>query len=180
MKKEVFISVDIEASGPIPGEYDMLSFGMCRIDQPEVQFYCELQPVSFKFNPKALEVAGFDLEELAKTGLEPATAMQNCTQWLKENLLKSETPIFVGLNASFDWSFMNYYFHKYTGNNPFGVAALDLKSMYLGAFGSTWLETRAKNMIEVLNPESRGNHNALQDAIFQAELFRLIMDKIKH
>lgn len=33
-KKEVFISVDIEASGPIPGEYDLLSIGMCLVDQP--------------------------------------------------------------------------------------------------------------------------------------------------
>src|SRR5690606_12921010 len=109
MKKEVFISVDIEASGPIPGEYDLLSIGMCRIDQPEVQFYCELQPVSFKFHPKALEVSGFHLEDLAKNGTAPATAMQNCAAWLKDNLLKSETPIFVGLNAGFDWSFINYY-----------------------------------------------------------------------
>ena len=35
-KKEVFISVDIEASGPIPGEYDLLSIGMCLVDQPEI------------------------------------------------------------------------------------------------------------------------------------------------
>lgn len=178
MKKEVFISVDIEASGPIPGEYDLLSIGMCRIDQPEAQFYCELKPVSFKFNAKALEVAGFHLQDLAKNGTDPATAMQNCAAWLNDNLLNAETPIFVGLNAGFDWSFINYYFHKYTGHNPFGVASLDIKSMYFGAFGSHWFETRAKHMSKVLNPKTHGNHHALQDAIFQAELFHLMLQHL--
>jgi len=78
-KKEVFISVDIEASGPIPGEYDLLSIGMCFVDQPEIQFYCELQPASFKADTKALAVTGFNLEDLTKNGIDPTTAMQNCT-----------------------------------------------------------------------------------------------------
>ncbi|OTG39935.1 hypothetical protein B7G60_14500 [Staphylococcus aureus] len=86
---------------------------------------------------------------------------------------------FCGLNAGFDWSFMNYYFHKFIGHNPFGVSSLDIKSLYMGAFGGRWSETRAKNIIEVLKPQSRGNHNALQDAIFQAELFHLILKQIQ-
>ncbi|MGB9037337.1 MAG: 3'-5' exonuclease, partial [Acinetobacter calcoaceticus] len=28
-KKEIFISVDVETSGPIPGIYDLLSIGAC-------------------------------------------------------------------------------------------------------------------------------------------------------
>ena len=32
-KKEVFISVDVETSGPIPGDYDLLSIGMCLVDK---------------------------------------------------------------------------------------------------------------------------------------------------
>ncbi|ENW99960.1 hypothetical protein F899_02146 [Acinetobacter sp. CIP 101934] len=178
-KKEVFISVDIEASGPIPGEYDLLSIGMCLVDQPEIQFYCELKPVSHKADPKALAVSGFNLEDLTKNGIDPTTAMQNCATWLEQHLSKSETPIFVGLNAGFDWSFMNYYFHKFIGHNPFGVSSLDIKSLYMGAFGGRWSDTRAKNIIEILKPQSRGNHNALQDAIFQAELFRLILKQIQ-
>ena len=40
--------------------------------------------------------------------------------------------MFVGFNASFDWSFVNWYFHKFVGTNPFGVAALDIKAYYMG------------------------------------------------
>jgi len=41
--------------------------------------------------------------------------------------------VFVGFNALFDWSFVNYYLHRYPGENLFGFAALDIKSMYMGA-----------------------------------------------
>jgi ribonuclease T len=33
--KEIFISVDIESSGPIPGEYSLLSIGACLLSDPE-------------------------------------------------------------------------------------------------------------------------------------------------
>jgi hypothetical protein len=29
IEKEIFVSVDVEASGPIPGKYSMLSIGAC-------------------------------------------------------------------------------------------------------------------------------------------------------
>jgi hypothetical protein len=50
-------------------------------------------------------------------------------------------PVFVGFNAAFDWSFVNYYFQRYLGENPFGFAALDIKSLYMGATGCAWEET---------------------------------------
>ncbi|MGL1984483.1 3'-5' exonuclease, partial [Escherichia coli] len=31
IKKEIFISVDIEASGPVPGKYSLLSIGACLV-----------------------------------------------------------------------------------------------------------------------------------------------------
>ena len=98
----------------------------------------------------------------------------------KQNLNESETPVFVGFNVGFDWSFINYYFHKYLGRNPFGFTALDIKSLYMGAFGGNWSDTKSSKMIERLRPSIDSNHNALQDALFQAELFRLILKKSAH
>lgn len=46
LKDEEFISVDIEASGPIPGEYSMLSIGACQVDNIDNAFYVELRPIS--------------------------------------------------------------------------------------------------------------------------------------
>ena len=87
---------------------------------------------------------------------------------------EGNTLVFVGFNAPFDWSFVNYYFHKYIGKNPFGFAALDIKAYYMGATGCAWSETRSSRLSEDLKPERHGDHRALHDAQYQAELFRLM------
>jgi len=170
---EVYISVDVEASGPIPGEYSLLSIGACVVYEPERTFECIVKPISDNADPKALEVTGMILADLAVSGLAPDSAMSRFAQWVLE-VSGDGSPIFVGLNASFDWSFINYYFVRYHGSNPFGFAALDIKSLYMGAQRCGWRETRSSDMKRRLNAESSGTHDALEDALFQAELFRLI------
>lgn len=174
IKKEVFISVDIETSGPIPGEYSMLSIGACLVDAPKTTFECILKPLNINADPEALAVTGFTLEELELSGMEPQQAMAELSIWVKKSCGNEGIPVFVGLNAPFDWSFINYYFHRYCGLNPFGFTALDIKAYFMGATGSLWRDARSSVMASYLHPTQRGNHSALQDSIYQAELFRLI------
>ena len=129
-KREVFISVDVETSGPIPGEYSLLMIGACLVDDPGVNFTSKLKPVGDKADPKALAVAGLSLTELAVTGEEPAAAMTRFRDWTDTVCGADGLPVFVGFNAAFDWSFVNYYFHRFVRMNPFGFAALDIKSYY--------------------------------------------------
>ncbi|PNY78791.1 3'-5' exonuclease [Pseudomonas fluorescens] len=177
MSKELYVSVDIEASGPIPGEFSMLSFGACIVGHPEKAIYLELKPDSLKHDPEAVEVTGFDLELLTQTGLEPQEAMQQFAAWVGAVGTDAGKPVFVGLNAPFDWSFVNYYFHKYLGQNPFGFAALDIKAYYMGAFNLAWRETKSSHMAASLNPKRTATHNALDDARYQAELFDLMLQR---
>lgn len=177
-EKEIFVSVDIEASGPIPGKYSMLSIGACLTSNPAEQFSCLLKPISESFVPAALEVTGLSLEKLRDEGLEPRDAMAQFKVWVESLASAGQTVVFVGFNASFDWSFVNYYFHIFLGENPFGIAALDIKSMYFGAADCTWKSTRSSEIEKVVNPESSGNHDALDDAVYQAELFNLIREKL--
>jgi hypothetical protein len=72
--------------------------------------------------------------------------------------------VFVGFNAPFDWSFVNYYFHKYLGSNPFGFSSLDIKAYYMGATGCAWSDTRSSRMSVDLGLHQKGDHNALNDA----------------
>jgi len=58
IKKEIFISVDIEASGPVPGKYNLLSIGACLVSDTDVNFTCELKPITREYIPAALEVTG--------------------------------------------------------------------------------------------------------------------------
>ena len=171
---ERYISVDVETSGPIPGEYSMLSIGACVVGQSGAEFSCRLQPLSRRADPAALAVTGLSLEDLERTGMPPVEGMQQFDEWVRE-LATGAMPVFVGLNAAFDWSFVNYYFHRFLGANPFGFAALDLKSLYMGVTGCSWRDTRSSEMTRMLQPRTRGDHDALNDARAQAELFNLIL-----
>lgn len=173
-ENEIFLSVDVEAAGPIPGEFSLLSIGACNVADPNQTFACQLKPTTRNADPKALEVAGLSLDRLERDGLPPDVAMREFRDWVLRVAAPDGTPVFVGLNAGFDWSFVNYYFQRYLGKNPFGFAPLDIKSMYMGAARSSWGQTRSSEIAIALRPRLRSSHDALQDAQYQAELFRLI------
>lgn len=172
--REIFVSVDVETSGPIPGEYSLLSIGACSVFDPDQGFTCEIKPINDKFDPKALEVAGLSMQDLTRRGLEPETAMKSFSEWLSTLAGHDNMIVFVGFNAPFDWSFVNYYFHRFMGGNPFGFTALDIKALYMGATGASWHDTRSSKIAEHLKPVLIGTHDALHDARYQAEIFRLV------
>ena len=40
--------------------------------------------------------------------------------------------MFISDNNGFDWQFINWYFHHFLGNNPFGFSSTNLGSLYKG------------------------------------------------
>lgn len=44
----------------------------------------------------------------------------------------------------------------------------------MGATGSTWSDTRSSQISKHLSPTGQGDHDALHDAEYRAELFRLV------
>lgn len=175
-QREIFVSVDVETAGPIPGEYSLLSIGACDVDNETRTFSCELKPISRNADPAALAVTGLSLDVLERNGLTPEEAMQRFDVWATGLAPAGESLIFVDFNAPFDWSFVNYYFHRFRGRNPFGFTALDTKAYYMGVTGCDWAETRSSRMAKSLKPSRTSDHKALGDALYQAELFRLIRE----
>jgi DNA polymerase III epsilon subunit-like protein len=178
-KQEVFISVDIETAGPIPGEYSMLTLGACYVDAPANSFFCSFKPINDNFVPAALRVTGLSLAKLAQDGLVAEIAMEQFRAWIASQCTAAHTPVFVGLNAPFDWSFVNYYFHRFASGNPFGFTALDIKALFMGATGCSWHDTRSSAIARRVHPTLKGDHDALHDALYQAELFRLVRELIR-
>lgn len=175
--REIFISVDIEASGPIPGEYNLLSIGACVVGDTARNFYVELVPVNDNYTDKAMATCDLSLSELRHRGTEPRAAMEQFARWVKETAADARA-VLVGFNAPFDWSFVNYYFIKFCGldQNPFGHTALDIKSYYMGAYKTSWMDTSMKRLPPALNaPDRPLVHNALADAIQQAEIFEKLL-----
>jgi len=170
MKPEIYFSVDIESSGPIPGRYSMLSLGACVVGNPEEAFYVELKPISKEFVPDALKVSGFDLERLERDGEPPAKAMEAFRDWV-QTTAGDRKAVFVGFNACYDWQFVNWYFESFTSGNPFGFGGIDIKSYYMGFSGQPWSKTTSSQLPNEFQPDEPQTHNALNDARSQASIF---------
>ncbi len=180
IEKEIptYISVDVEAAGPNPSEFSLLSLGACTIRRPRSTFYVELKPVNDNALPAALEVSDLSLAELAERGLEPREALERFEEWLKHTV-HHERPIFIGFNAPFDWMFVTDYFHRFLGRNPFGYSAIDIKSFYMGLKGVSWEDTSMRKVSPIYLGGRKLSHNALDDAMVQADLFEKMLEELK-
>ncbi|HEV8620106.1 MAG TPA: 3'-5' exonuclease [Nitrospiraceae bacterium] len=173
-KSEVHISVDIEASGPCPPAYSMLSIGACLVGDTATSFYVELRPISEQTVSEAIEVVGKSLEYFAAHGREAKGAMAEFETWVK-SVSHGRSPIFVGFNAAFDWAFINWYFHTYLGRNPFGIGPIDIKSYFMGLKGTSWEDTRSSRIPAMFKGTEKQTHNALDDARSQAQMFERML-----
>jgi hypothetical protein len=125
-----WIMVDVEADGPIPGDYSMVCIGAIVVEPAlDRTFYGRLRPVSDRFVPEALAVSGFSRAQTLAFD-EPLAAMRAFDRWLGE---LGRGPLrFVSDNNGFDWMFVCWYFHHYLGKNPFGFSSTNLGSLYKG------------------------------------------------
>lgn len=172
---ESFISVDVETAGPNPGLYSLLSIGACTVTRPRKTFYVELQPVNENVKPEALLISGLSFEMLRENGTHPEEAMGQFDDWLVEVVPEGVRPVFAAFNAPFDWMFVNEYFYRYLGRNPFGHSALDIKALYMGLEKTSWLETKMRHLGPRFLEGRKLTHHALQDAIDQADILEKLL-----
>src|SRR5437868_1110998 len=100
-----FIMVDIEADGPIPGDYSMVAFGAVVVEPVlNKSFYGRLRPISDRWLPAALQVAGFARNETLEFD-DPQSVMQQFAAWVRE-VTRVHRPIFISDNNGFDWQFI--------------------------------------------------------------------------
>jgi hypothetical protein len=185
-RSTVYLSVDVEADGPIPGPYSMVSFGaaVCgRLDgrdftagDPSAQtFYRELRPISAEFDPEALSVSGLDRERLVAEGADPAQAMADFRGWVDE-VGAGAKPVVVGYPACYDWMFLYWYLIRFGGQSPFGHSGcMDMKTMFAVKAQRSIAFVGKRTMPKHLLPQRPHTHNALDDAIEQGELFANLM-----
>jgi hypothetical protein len=187
-RQDLFISADIETDGPIPGEFSMLSFGLCvagifdgeRFHRPPADerqtLYCELKPISAHFEAEALEVNGLDRDQLAVAGADPQDAMTAADLWVR-SFAPNARPILVAYPVAFDWAFLYWYFVKFNGDSPFGFSScLDIRTFYEARALTTFDNSSQRSMPSWLLPSAEHTHNAADDALEQGELFANIFE----
>lgn len=170
------MSVDVETSGPSPSVASLLSVGACLVTDPAEAVYLELRPRPDRgWDEAAARVHRLDRGRLEREGLPPGDAMTRLVAWL-DRVATHGQPVFVGLNAGFDWMFVADALWATVGRNPFGHAPLDLKALYMGREGvDAWARTSRLDMLRRYPVTEPFTHDALDDARSQAALARRLL-----
>lgn len=184
--RATYFSVDIEASGPVPGLYDMVSLG-CVVVAPDAagrltigaSHYVEIRPEGPRMDPGAMKVNGLDYEALKRDGAPRRAAMLALTDFVKAHTAPRTKPVFVGHNAPFDWSFVSWCFAADDLPNPFGYKALDTKALATGKLGLHWFDSNKEILAERLGLEGEDmglKHRADYDALYQAKVLIKLLE----
>ena len=185
---DVYFSADVETDGPIPGRFSMLSFGLVRagtydgrrFERPKTYdrtFYAELRPISDAFQVEALRVNGLDRDRLVREGLEPEQAMCDAARFIRESSGEGR-PVLVAYPLSFDWSWLYWYFIAFHAEgSPFEHSrCFDIKTALAVKAKIPVSSAGRSKLPEVLKTSRKHSHNALEDAIEQAEIFANIFE----
>lgn len=156
----MYIMVDVEADGPIPGDYSMVALGAVVVEQNLSRtFYGRFKPISKEWVPAALAVSGFTREECLNFQ-NPCEEMVRFNNWISN--LGGGDKRFIADNNGFDWQFVNYYFHHFLKGNPFGFSSTNLGSLYKG------LVKDVRQNFKHLR-KTKHTHNPVDDAMGNAE-----------
>lgn len=182
-KVDAYFSADVETDGPIPGPFSMLSFALVyagtfdgvRFERPDryrKTLYRELRPISETFEPEALRVNGLDRARLCLEGESPAGAMAEACRWVKW-AAGSAQPVLVAYPLSFDWSWLYWYFIRFSPEgSPFAYSrCFDIKTA-IAVKAAIPISRASRSQIDPsLRSRHPHTHRAIDDAIAQAEIF---------
>jgi hypothetical protein len=185
---DAYFSADVETDGPIPGPFSMLSFALVyagrfdgkTFERPtsfDAAIYRELKPISDQFEQEALTVNGLDRDRLCREGEEPGKVMTETSSWIR-NLAGPERPVLVAYPLSFDWAWLYWYFMRFSSEgSPFSHSrCFDLKTAYAVKADIPIAQAGRRELLPHLRSIRRHTHNALDDAIEQAEIFANIFE----
>lgn len=160
-----YIIVDVESDGPIPAEFSMVCFGAVLFDDRlDKTFYGQTRPISDRFAPEALAVSGFSREQHLQFD-DPKEVMEKFAVWIEQH--SKGRPVFTSDNVAYDWQFINYYFHRFLGKNPFGFSGRRIGDLYAGLVKDASKATEWKKYRVTAH-----THNPVDDARGNAEALR--------
>jgi hypothetical protein len=143
----------------------MVCFGAILFDEHlDKSFYGQTRPISEGFVPEALAISGFSRAQHLSFD-DQKIVMESFASWLDQN--SKGRPVFVSDNVAFDWQFINYYFHRFIGRNPFGFSGRRIGDLYAGLVkdaskATEWKKYRVTKHTHNPVDDARGNAEALK------------------
>lgn len=186
--RELLVSVDVEADGPVPGLHSMLSIGAAAFDlgaddplEPIATWEANLLPLAGATeHPKTM--AWWERQEGAWAALQadrrdPAEALPEFLAWTQG---LPGAPVFCGYPAAFDFMWVRWYLERFCGTGgPFPFAALDVRTLAMDRLGLDYRDVRRDRFPEHWRDEGErertDKHVALADALVQGRLLVRIL-----
>jgi hypothetical protein len=100
--------------------------------------------------------------------VSPQEATLRFVEWVRE-VSGFGRPVFVGMTATLDWSFVNWYARKFTEANPFGYGAVDIRTYEMARHRRSW---GGSTIIEDQGELSFWRSQSGISAVEQARMFR--------
>jgi hypothetical protein len=180
---EIYVSVDVEVDGPIPGPHSMLSVGCAayQLDKTVIGTFS----VNLETLPGAtgypLTMAWWKTQPEAwaahrRDTVPPEKGMADLLAWVRA---LPGLPVFVGIPATFDFQFVNWYLFKFTGASPFRHSAIDLRTLGMALTNSNWQSTVKERLPRRWWDPLPHTHVALDDALEQGAVFCNMMAEMK-
>ena len=196
--KRKYISVDIESTGRTPGKYSMIALGAAVVGDTKKTFYRELKPINNNFSLEALKIGSLGLkcledlkkedpiydpeskefqpkkvlELLDEMGQSPYQVMPEFRLWIGQ-VARDQRPVMAAAPIAFDGMYVHWYFDNFLegDQDPFGHGGDDINSWLRGATNDP-----DHNLTKLgLRKNKPKTHNALEDAMQQAEEFEFIL-----
>lgn len=170
-KDILFLCFDVEADGPCPGLNSMLSLGMAGFTTDATivfEFESNLLPLpDAKSDPATMKwwhnPARADAwKYVNQNQKEPLVVFRDLKHKLK-NLFRNYRIFPMAKPANYDWQWINYYFHRFLGENPLGFSARCI-STYAWAISGKLAPSDGMEMYKWANPNFKHTHRALDDA----------------
>ena len=162
----MYILVDVEATGISPYSGVMTEFGAVEL-KSRASFHGKLWEADpDPENPAKPKITG---KQSNKQFTKEYDVMNNFANWLNR-ICKDSRPIFVSDNNGYDFQWINYYFDKTLGKNPFGHSSRRISDFWAGLnknFSNTqkWKKYRM----------TEHDHNPVNDAMGNAEALEKIL-----
>lgn len=184
-RPEVFVSIDIETDGPVPGVNSMLALGAAAFlprsddgtawEMTGTWYSTLLRLPEGMSNPDTMvwwDTQPAALAEVMSNRRLARDAIPEFRLWCKSLPGK---PVAVAWPAAFDFAFVNYYCHRFAEGNPLGFACLDIRSYANGLAGYPSYyglpEDEIRKMAGEIDTTGLCPHVAVDDAIEQGRLF---------
>ena len=158
-----YIVVDVESDDQSPAIGSMVCFGAVLVSDISKTFYGKTKPIMSNYSPEALAISGFSREEHEKFD-DPVEVMRAFAAWIKQ-VSPNSRPVFISDNPAFDWQWINFYFHKFLGENPFGFSARRIGDLYCGMKMHAGKNSEWKRKLR----KTTHDHNPVNDAKGNAE-----------